>query len=418
MKKPFNFIIASTFFVSVFAQNLKDGDENTSSTPKSKTTGTGIIEGAGNASSSQNNAGAGNASSTKNNAGAGNASSTKNNAGTAGAGNASSTQNNAGAAGAGNGNTCTTASIAQLPFDCPQRTMSKYYGNSKTEVKANTEDLYKKLLDIGKLLTDAFKNTKGMIGSWEAYVKEINDEGLQTGYLELAIQPVECKSNGEYSKSTGNPTIKLQFYINSFDDRVVKSNNKAGNFILTDNKIKDFYDGHLLYVIDEKQEDISFKGFPMYYNGFNKLDQAAVIITKPDTPLFKPLSIGAFLEFFRKWTAEYNKAWPDSKHNVKSSDIDLFISKVSKEYLEQPCITVWNGSNQLPYLTRDAYADDATMGYPWVYVNPEYIIDAAPSSIQYVMIKWSYSSDKLSLQALKDFKNNFDFKKLQQMLGK
>ena len=313
---------------------------------------------------------------------------------------------------------CSAASIAQIPFDCPQRSnMSKYYGNSKAEVKANTEDMYKKLLNIGVLLTDAFKNTNGMIGSWETYVKDINEEGLQTAYLDLAIQPLECKSNGEYSKSTGNPTIKIHFYINSFDDRVIKSNRKADGFIVTDDKTKDYFDGHLLYLIGEKQYDESFKGFPMYYKGFNNLDQAAVIITKPDIPLFKTISIAQFLELFRKWTTEYNNIWKGEGSSVSNKDIDAFISKNSKEYLEKPCITTWNRSVQSPFLGRNAYADDATMGNPWVYINPEYISKVSPSSMQYIMIKWSYGGDALTTQALKDFKSKFDFKKLQGMLG-
>ena len=428
-----------------------EGAAGAASTPKS-------TEGAGNASSTpKSNAGAGNAGSTpksnegaagvsttpKSTTGAGNAGSTpksKEGAGNtssapnsnAGAGNASSTpKSNEGAAGAaGTGNTippkstanaytmpCSAASIAKIPFDCPQRIMSKYYGNGKAEVKANTEDMYKKLLNIGVLLTDAFKNTNGMIGSWETYVKDINEEGLQTAYLDLAIQPLECKSNGEYSKSTGNPTIKIHFYINSFDDRVIKSNRKADGFIVTDDKTKDYFDGHLLYLIGEKQYDESFKGFPMYYKGFNNLDQAAVIITKPDIPLFKTISIAQFLELFRKWTTEYNNIWKGEGSSVSNKDIDAFISKNSKEYLEKPCITTWNRSVQSPFLGRNAYADDATMGNPWVYINPEYISKVSPSSMQYIMIKWSYGGDALTTQALKDFKSKFDFKKLQGMLG-
>jgi hypothetical protein len=390
--------------------------------------------GVGNAGSTpKSNEGAAGASTTpKSTTGAGNASTAPKSS--AGAGNASSTpKSNEGAAGAaGTGNTippksttnpytmpCSAASIAQIPFDCPQRSnMSKYYGNSKAEVKANTEDMYKKLLNIGVLLTEAFKNTNGMIGSWETYVKDINEEGLQTGYLELDIQPLECKSNGEYSKSTGNPTIKIHFYINSFDDRVIKSNRKADGFIATDDKTKDYFDGHLLYLIGEKQYDESFKGFPMYYKGFNNLDQAAVIITKPDIPLFKTISIAQFLELFRKWTTEYNNIWKGEGSSVSNKDIDAFISKNSKEYLEKPCITTWNRSVQSPFLGRNAYADDATMGNPWVYINPEYISKVSPSSMQYIMIKWSYGGgDALTTQALKDFKSKFDLKKLQGMLG-
>ena len=396
---------------------------NASSTPKSN-------EGAGNAASTpkSNEGAAGAASTPKSTEGAGNASSTPKSI--AGAGNAGSTpKSNEGAGNAGssyitpksNANVytmpCSEASIAKIPFDCPQRIMSKYYGNGKAEVKANTEDMYKKLLNIGVLLTDAFKNTNGMIGSWETYVKDINEEGLQTAYLDLAIQPLECKSNGEYSKSTGNPTIKIHFYINSFDDRVIKSNRKADGFIVTDDKTKDYFDGHLLYLIGEKQYDESFKGFPMYYKGFNNLDQAAVIITKPDIPLFKTISIAQFLELFRKWTTEYNNIWKGEGSSVSNKDIDAFISKNSKEYLEKPCITTWNRSVQSPFLGRNAYADDATMGNPWVYINPEYISKVSPSSMQYIMIKWSYGGDALTTQALKDFKSKFDFKKLQGMLG-
>nr|MBP6659206.1 hypothetical protein [Chitinophagales bacterium] len=128
---------------------------NASSTPKSN-------EGAGNAASTpkSNEGAAGAASTPKSTEGAGNASSTPKSI--AGAGNAGSTpKSNEGAGNAGssyitpksNANVytmpCSEASIAKIPFDCPQRIMSKYYGNGKAEVKANTEDMYKKLLNIG-----------------------------------------------------------------------------------------------------------------------------------------------------------------------------------------------------------------------------------------------------------------------------
>lgn len=64
----------------------------------------------------------------------------------------------------------------------------------------------------------------------------------------------------------------------------------------------------------------------------------------------------------------------------------------------------------ISFLGRNAYADDATMGNPWVYINPEYISKVSPSSMQYIMIKWSYGGDALTTQALKDFKSKFDFK--------
>ena len=312
---------------------------------------------------------------------------------------------------------CSEEEIAKLPFDCAQYTKtSKFYG--KNEIKANTELFYPKLLTISKMLTDAFKNTKGMYAQWEAQVNDLNKEGNYTGWVKFYMQPVECKTDGGFNKKTGNSTLDFTIYINSFHPRLILDTDKESFGYATKNK-NDYVDGHLIYLIAEKQWDEPFKGFPMYYKDWNNQSQNAVLITKPEIPLFKPISIAQFLELLRKWTNEYNAGKKEDKYLITGNQIDKFISSNSKEYLAQPCITNWDRSEQIVYIKKSTYLSDPTMGNPWVFINPDYSKDSNSTALQYVMITWNGgNTDALTKQALKDFKTNFDFKKLQSMLEK
>ena len=44
----------------------------------------------------------------------------------------------------------------------------------------------------------------------------------------------------------------------------------------------------------------------------------------------------------------------------------------NKEFYNEPCITIWDRSEQIQYVIWETYVDDATMGNPWVTFNPSY----------------------------------------------
>lgn len=176
----------------------------------------------------------------------------------------------------------------------------------------------------------------------------------------------------------------------------------------------------MIYLIAEKQNEESFKGFPMYYTGWNnRPGQSVVIITKPAVPLFKPITIGEFIGLFRNWNAHYNPEKPGSPREVTPAKIDKFVESNSKHFFEKPCITLWDRENQIVYIRKETYVDSPTQGNPWVITNPDYINkDAAATSLQFISMEWHVTDDPVSQKVLSDFKINFDFKKLQEMLGK
>lgn len=314
---------------------------------------------------------------------------------------------------------CTAESAAQLPFNYTQNINATRYIGSGKENKANTDIMYKKLLEIHKLFEAAFTDTRGMIGRWKVQVNTVSNEGLVTGYIEVRMQPVTCESDGKFSTSTGSATLQFFVYVNGFDTYVVRDKNKASGFTARDDR--DTINGRLLYLIAEKQQEEGFKGFPMYYVGWNKTpEQSCVVITKPDVPLFNPVSIGDFIGLFRKWTAAYHPEKPGSQYEVTPAKIDKFVQSQPGQFFARPCITIYDRRNAIVYIRSETFVDDASQGNPWVTFNPDYINkDASATSVQFATIEWiSNLGDVQTQKAFKDFKNNFDFKKLQAMLGK
>lgn len=313
---------------------------------------------------------------------------------------------------------CTEAAAAKLPFINTQTNSYKYIGTNGKENKANTEIMYNKMMEIHKLFESAFKNVTGMVGKWRAQVDNQNNEGFVKGVIEIAMQTITCNEKGEFYKSTGNPTFSIEVFVNGFEPWIFKDEKKAFGF--TDANRKDSLNGHLLYVIAEKQREDSFKGFPLFYSGWNRHpEQSVVIITKPNIPLFKPITIGEFVGLFRNWNAHYSPEKTGSPFKVTPAKIDNFVKENTRQFFEKPCITLWDRQNQIVYLKKSTFVDDATQGNPWVIFNPDYIEkDATATSLQFISIEWHQGEDAVSKKAFNDFKNNFDFKKLQAMLGK
>ena len=104
---------------------------------------------------------------------------------------------------------------------------------------------------------------------------------------------------------------------------------------------------------------------------------------------------------------------------VINNQIDKFVNENTKQFFEKPCITLLDRQNQIVYIKKSTFVDNPTQGNPWVIFNPDYIDkDAAATSLQFISIEWHQGEDAVSQKAFNDFKNNFDFKKLQAMLGK
>lgn len=313
---------------------------------------------------------------------------------------------------------CTEEAIAKMPFTSEQSNAFKYIGTNGKENKANTELMYNKMVAVNKLFENAFKNNTGVIYKWKAQVDNVNNEGLVKGHMEIYLQKIVCNQKGEVNKNSGYSTIDLEIFINGFEPWIFKAEKKAFGF--TDANRKDSLNGHLLYVIAEKQNEESFKGFPLYYSGWNRRpEQAVVVITKPNIPLFKPISIGDFVGLFRNWTGKYHPEKPGSFYEVTPAKIDKFVNSNTKQFFDKPCITLYDRTNQIVYINKNAFVDDPTQGNPWVIFNPDYIEkDAAATSLQFISIEWHQGEDAVSKKTFIEFKNNFDFKKLQAMLGK
>ncbi|MEO6135066.1 MAG: hypothetical protein ABIP35_07930 [Ginsengibacter sp.] len=317
---------------------------------------------------------------------------------------------------------CTVEIAAKHPYSCVDSKSYIYIGTQGKENKANTEIMYKKLVKIFEVFNSAFKQYTGMEGLWRARVDNISNEGLVKGVIEIGLHPVTCKENGEFNKNSWESSFSISVYINSFVPYLTKDIKKQPGFILDQNK-PDTLNGQIIYYITKEQEEEKFNGFPLYYYNWDNSRNASVIITKPSVPFLKAVTTGVFLGLFKKWTSAYNAAWKaDPRYTASPEDIDKFIGQRTKEFLNKPMICIWPGGEQAVYLKRSSYANDVTQGNQWVTIDPDYINKRLPeTSIQFISILFNRDrggQDRVTAKMMKDFKTNFDFKKLQDMLEK
>ena len=317
---------------------------------------------------------------------------------------------------------CTIEIAAKLPYSCVKTNALKYIGTNGKENKENTEVLYNKMVKIYELFDSAFKHNSGMIGKWRAQVDDKSIDGLVKGVIEISVQPVTCKDNGEFIKSTGNPTVNIYVYINGFVPNLVKDKKKQPDFILDKDKT-DSLKGQTVYYITKEQESEMFNCFPLYFYNWDSWKHASVIITKDTAPLFNAVNIGDFLGLFKKWTTSYNAGKrSDPRYTASPGTIDNFTAGCTKEFLNKPMIYIGDDREQASYLRKTSYTNDVTKGKQWVTINPEYINKNLPeTSIQFISIQFegnTKDADPLTVKMLKDFRTNFDFEKLQAMLEK
>lgn len=279
---------------------------------------------------------------------------------------------------------CTVENAAKLPYSCVPTNAFKYIGSNGKENKANTEVLYNKMMKIYELFDSTFKQNTGMVGKWRAQVDDISNEGLVKGLIDIGVQPITCKDNGEFIKSTGNPAVNIYVYVHSFVPNLVKDKKKQPDFILDKDKV-DSLNGQTVYYIIKERESQKFNDFPLYYYNWDGWKHASVIITKDTVPLFTPISIGNFLVLFKKWTSSYNAGKRPDRYTASPVTIDKFTAGCTKEFLNKPMIYIGDDREQASYLIKTNYTNDFTKGKQWVTINPDYINKNLPeTSIQFL----------------------------------
>ena len=85
-------------------------------------------------------------------------------------------------------------------------------------------------------------------------------------------------------------------------------------------------------------------------------------------------------------------------------------------------IYIGDDREQAGYLKKTNYTNEVTKGKQWVTLNPDYLNKNLPeTSIQFLSIQFegnTKDADPLTDKMIKDFRANFDYKKLQAMLEK
>lgn len=99
--------------------------------------------------------------------------------------------------------------------------------------------------------------------------------------------------------------------------------------------------------------------------------------------------------------------------------IDDFIAATEADFLNKPCIT--NSSEIAPEDVKKSsfYDQPGGNGHEWVIINPAYLDKKLPPTVpQFFVVWWLWEDYPHTLKGVEAFKQYFDLKKLEGMLGK
>lgn len=326
------------------------------------------------------------------------------------------------------------------------------------------------------VIEPAIKKTKGLRGSWSGGVN-IN-KAEQTFYSFFAVL-AELGCTTDKTLFTKNESgIELNFRINSLEDIAEVcvhyeykwiSNNKT-----EEKKILETVNGRQLYLLRQPTETEKYAKYAYYRKEDN---DKYLVIAKPGIPLFMPVSIKDVLlitksnyvaqmnyymqgydntlnQTFEDYLAErdfasfqkshsaaevekarasyksgYDSGQKEAKRRKENNtqqtyvnNIDNYLQQASSAQLAKPCIG--SGFSQLGEkpITNDLFFDNPNDGLQYVTINPAYAAYKTSLVPQFVMmatrINGPNAKNAVSLSQKKIFEDNFDFKKLEDLLVK
>ncbi|MEI6061843.1 MAG: hypothetical protein WCR72_14145 [Bacteroidota bacterium] len=295
-------------------------------------------------------------------------------------------------------------------------------------------------------------------------MEKILPYNIKTHMLELGC----TKEKKLYEKEESGLVLSLNF--NSLNSIATACSHKEYDSKNEEKEVMETVDGRQVYSLYPRTESEKYGSFAWYIKDD---DKRLIVVSKPGIPLFKPVSIKEILtikkayftvmrdhenktyndilaQTFEQYLVQleyaklamryskteadeikekYKKSYIEGKENVKAAkeknliqkyidNIDKYIRESSEAQLDKPFI----GNMNIGYepITNDMFKNPDEAGSPAVTINPDYINSKLPiSAPQFVTVEIrNQTSSATTLKAKKVFEDNFDFKKLQDMLAK
>jgi len=271
---------------------------------------------------------------------------------------------------------------------------------------------YKMALAKAQKVIELFKTTSPEFKGTEASAKRAirGDSYVPGGALPFGIEihygryvcvgndspKLEARGKIILSGAYGYTTV----YFNSLRD-VLESVQDGGAFVTTDGD----------EIFEYKKNLGEFKGFTMIEPRIRDSGHEAIIITPDNRLPYKPVTREQYLQ-------ARIKAY---KGQSLFAD-DIASLRRALEYMSV-------AERQSPAIVRDITAPPARAklfvaesegGRHLVIVDKSFFNSKLPrDAIQFMTVRWNWSADdKPKAEVIRDFKENFDFQKLKQMLGK
>jgi hypothetical protein len=299
---------------------------------------------------------------------------------------------------------------------------------------------------FGKKLGDALysifaasiQQSKGLHGNFN--ITEANNHlpGLSGYHAYAAMFYVYCRKDGKLDwkgLSDLGFNVTSNYITGDIGNELINEQvGTGGNHFV-------YLDNNCIYTLHPRKTGSEINGYP-YLEAVAGNKDNAVLITKRGTPFFIPVTRIQYLRLMKRSAeaslAILKNALAESKKeklgledaitisiNYSLNDIkqiDAFIAGHYADYLNKPCITDHNLESMFGKSFADEppyFFDRPGSGKEWVMINPVYLNKSLqPKVPQFFSVTWSRGEKEVEKKAALLFKQTFDFKKMEELLGK
>ena len=319
------------------------------------------------------------------------------------------------------------------------------------------------------VINEAINKTKGLRGTWSASINSGHTEKILPYNIKTHMLELGCtKEKKLYEKEESGLVLSLSF--NSLNSIATTCSHQEYGAKNEEIEVMETVDGRQIYSLHPRTESEKYDSFAWYIKDD---DKRLIVVSKPGISLFVPVSINEILtikkayftvmrdhenkiyndilaQTFEQYLVQleyaklavqyskteadeikvkYKKSFIEGKENVKTAkeinfyqkyidNIDKYIRESSAAQLDKPFI----GNMNIGYdpISNDMFRNPDEGGSPAVTLNPDYINSKLPiSAPQFVTVEIrNQTSSAITLRAKKVFEDNFEYQKLQDMLGK
>ena len=231
--------------------------------------------------------------------------------------------------------------------------------------------------------------------------------GITSGYAAYFCVP---NNNGYAAERRGTIVLgggggsSINVYFNDFG-MALEEIKGDGKFVTADSET--------LFYLPKQLDD--FKGMNVLQPTLNEGIKEAIIITPNHRLPYKPVSREQFIQSRIKYYREFYRSLERSSFEPVIAELNLMLANMSSAERQTQAIV------RDPFAGKDRlFMSEAKGGKPVVSVDRDFFNAKLPrSTIQLIIVYLDWNKNDIAVaEAMRKFKQNFDFELLKQMLGK